>query len=362
MEKLIDEVWNLSLNKISKKEATVVRSSLGDDIDLIVPQTKTLLLLEANPTVISNTYNSSYVSANRNAHLIMKTLGMPADYFWKFEYWPRERAFATLRRVVNRVFSTMMNQNKEGGLDISDINIEPMRFTVTFKDCAECAGITAEKGFCYYHAATFSGIIAALLNKDMSGFEAKCQAKGDDACIFLIGKKDDPEISAKVSDYLIPTKVASKIDERLNNCLQGHSLRGLGNLVDITYYQLIVANCVANNAELFASASLKAGIDYGTKLAPIIADFFQDNQLSVIRKYYNQLRQLNVTAIEVGADIDIILTEHPLLATVVKRKELLSFLFGELQGLVSKLLDQKMVYQESWLENSTLRVRLSPQV
>jgi hypothetical protein len=288
----------------------------------------------------------------------MKSLGMPADYFWKFEYWPRERAFETLRRIINRVFSTMMSQNKQGGLDLDDVNIELMRFTVTFRDCVECAGVTAEKGLCYYHAATFSGIIAALLNRDMNGFETKCHAKGDDVCTFLVGKKDDPEIRAKVSDYLTPGEIATKIDDRLNDCLQRHSLRSLGNLVDIGYYQLMVAHCIANNPELFVSSSFSAGINYGIKVAPVITDFFGDSQLSVIRKYYNQLRQLDVTVIDTGADIDIILTEHPLVVTVVKRRELLSFLFGELQGLVSKLLDRKMVYRESWFENNTLRVRL----
>jgi hypothetical protein len=29
----------------------------------------------------------------------MRRLGMPPDYFWKFEYWTDERAFETLGKV-----------------------------------------------------------------------------------------------------------------------------------------------------------------------------------------------------------------------------------------------------------------------
>ena len=44
--------------------------------------------MEANPTAIHTVYDSAYSSAYRNTFVIMKKLGMPADYFWKFEYWP----------------------------------------------------------------------------------------------------------------------------------------------------------------------------------------------------------------------------------------------------------------------------------
>ena len=59
MEKLSDELWNLSLSRISKKEQPAVRPSLGDDVDLYVAQTRTLLLLEANPNFAPLLYQSS---------------------------------------------------------------------------------------------------------------------------------------------------------------------------------------------------------------------------------------------------------------------------------------------------------------
>jgi len=204
MEQLVDEVWSSSLRKISSKEVPAARPSLGDDIDLYVPQERTLLLLEANPVLGSLVYNSSYASASRNAYVIMRKLNMPPDYFWEFEFWPRERAFDTLEKVINRVFVAIMNQNREGLLTLKDVDAEHTRFVISFGDCAECAGVGAATNICYYHAAMFAGIIAALVNKEMDGYETECQATGDDACVFQIGARDDPEIAARLSEYLAP--------------------------------------------------------------------------------------------------------------------------------------------------------------
>ena len=362
LEKLTDEVWQSALGRIMKKDMPVVRTSLGDDIDLYVPQMRTLMMVEANQDIASLIYSSSRVSANRNVFIIMKRLGMPADYFWKFEYWVKDRAFETLRKVINKVFTAIMNLNKEGNLDLLDVDIEHMRLTVSFKDCVECAGVTAEKGLCYYHAGTFSGIMSALLNKEMDAFEITCHAKGDEACTFLIGKKDDPEIIAKMNEYLAIAKIDTGFDERLNTCLQGNSLRGMGNLVNVGYYHSMIANSLIIGKAEASSSSFDIGVDYGTKMAPVIAAFYNDNQIDVIKKYYRQLHHIDVKMIEVGENVDIVLSECAETATMFKNKELLSFLFGEIQGLISQLLNRKMAFQTSEFENSDLKIRLSPRV
>lgn len=361
MEKLIDEVWSLALGRISKKELPTARPSLGDDIDLYVPQTRALLLMEDNPAVASLIYHSSYEAANRNAYVILRKLGMPADYFWKFEYWPKERAFEALGKVLSRVFAAMLDQSKEGRLELLEVDAERLRFTVAFKDCAECAGVTAGRGLCCFHAAMFAGIIAAAMNKDLDGFETACSAQGAAACAFLIGRRDEPEIGVGVSDYLAPKALELRVADRLNRCLQGHPLRSLGNWVNIGYYQSLVTNSVITNPKLFATSSFNVGVACGAKTAPIIAEFYRENQAGVIKRYYGQLRHLDVRAIEVGANIEIVLAECAEVAATLKSKELLGFLFGELQGLVSHLTNRKMVYTESWFEDTALRVRLSPQ-
>ncbi|MFH1639349.1 MAG: 4-vinyl reductase [Chloroflexota bacterium] len=359
MEKLIDGVWNSSLVRITKKGMPPVRPSLGDDIDLFIPQVRTILLLQANPALASLIYGSSYASASRNAYAIMKKLGMPADYFWKFEYWPRDRALDTLRRVINRVFSTMMSQNKEGLLDIKDVDIEHMRFTMVVKECVECIGITAESGICYYHVATLSGIIAALINRDMDGYETECQAKGDDTCTYIVGKKDDADIAGKLESYLSPGQIEMKVDDRLDESLKGHSRRSQGNLVNISYYQLTIANSIITDPTLSPSSSFNVGTVYGVKLASFINNYYHEDGAEAIKKYYNQLHYLAIKKLEMGTDVNIVMEECPEVAGVTREKELLGFLLGELQGLMSTLMNQKMTYQESAFENGNLIIRLS---
>ncbi len=360
MDKLIDDAWNSLLARLAKKELGQVRPSLGDDIDLFVPQAMTLLLLESNPGVASLLYKSSYTSANRNVYAIMKKLGMPADYFWKFEYWLKQRAFDTMRRVVNKVFSAMISLNREGGLDVLDVDVERIRFTLTFKECAECAGIAARRGICYYHAGTFAGIIASLINARLDSFELDCSSKGDAACVFLAGRSEDPEIKAGLADYLSPGRIETRTVERLNGVLQGQPRRSSGNLVDLGYYHLMITNSLVTDPERLSLLSFDTGAAYGAGIAPVIAGFYHDSGAEVMRKYYRQLYQLDVKTVDTGADIVVVLAECAETAAPLQSKQLISFLLGELQGLLSNLLDRKVVFKDCWFEDSGLRVRLSP--
>ncbi len=362
LDKLIDRTWNTSLERISRKEAVVARPSLGDNIDLHVPQTRVLLLVEANPAFAAMIYNSSYASAYRNSQAIMRKLGMPADYFWKFEYWLKQRAFDTMRKVINKVFTTMISRNGEGGLDVLDVDVERIRFTLTFKDCAECAGIAAPRGICYYHAGTFSGIIASLINTRLDGFETNCHSKGDGACVFLAGRSDDPEMKTRLADYLSPGKIETKIVEGLSRSLQGQPLRAIGNMVDLGYYHLMIINSILSDPGRLSQFSFDTGVAYGAGIAPVIAEFYHESAVETMRKYYRHFYQLDVKTIDIGADIDLVLVECAEVDATLKSKELIAFLLGELQGLISNLLNRKVVYKDCWFENASLRVRLSPLV
>jgi len=165
-----------------------------------------------------------------------------------------------------------------------------------------------------------------------------------------------------MSEYLAIAKIDTGFDERLNTCLQGNSLRGMGNLVNVGYYHSMIANSLIIGKAEASSSSFDIGVDYGTKMAPVIAAFYNDNQIDVIKKYYRQLRHIDVKMIEVGENVDIVLSECAETATMFKIKELLSFLFGEIQGLISQLLNRKMAFQTSEFENSDLKIRLSPRV
>ncbi len=194
----------------------------------------------------------------------------------------------------------------------------------------------------------------------MDGFETKCQAKKDDVCVFLIGKKDDPEIIAKMNEYLTPPKIQTRIDDRLDVCLRSNPLRSIGNLVNIWYYRLLITNSIMTDL-MPATLSFDLGVKYGSHLASVISVFYQDYQLSVIKKYYCQLHQLDVIASEVGDGIDIVLTECAEAETARKKQELLDFICGELQGLVSSLIGRQMVYKESCIDGNNLKIKLLPQ-
>ena len=252
----------------------------------------------------------------------------------------------------------MMNRSKEGGLELGNVEIEPVRFTIAFKECAECAGVTASKPVCYYHAATFAGIMASLLNREMDSYETKCNGKGDDSCVFIIGKRDDDEIKQKVTEYLSPIHIETEFDDRLSCSLQGNPIRSMGNMVDIGYYNLMFMSMLLPDADTASKANLEMGTAFGIKLAPVVIRYYADNSIEVIRKYYNQMHHLDVKMIEItGDEVNVVLSECAEAASTFKRKALLNFLLGELQGLVSTITNKQFAFKENTFENSSLRIK-----
>jgi len=361
IEKAIDSLWNSSLLRISKKEVSVSRSGMGSFVDVLVPQGRILTMLEANPALASLIYSSAYSAASRNAYIIMRKLNMPADYFWKYEYWPKERAFTTLQRVINRVFTAIMNENREGMLDLVDVDMEKLHFTINFKECAECATVTSERNLCYYHAGTFAGIVAGLIGKEMDGYEKSCAATGKDTCVFVVGKRDDPEFGVNLADFLATKKLGVRIENRID-ASQTSATRSLGNMVNIEYYQLMVINSIASNPALFSASSFNIGIEAGTRLSGLLKNTVGASPFEAIRDYYKKLQHLDMDVAREGTGVVVTLTELAEMPPSLQKKELLGFLLGELQGLFSGMLGIHLVYKDSWFEGALLKVRLSPQV
>jgi len=359
LEQLITHIWMSALEKMMKKDTSSLRPSLGDLIDLYVPQVRNISILEAKPTLAKIIYENAYNSSFQNTFNIMKKLGMPADYFWKYEYWPRERAFETLRKVINRVFSTMMNRHKEGELDLVSIEMEPIRFTINFKDCAECADIKTNAKICFYHTATFAGILGSLLNRDMAAYETSCHAHEEEICTFIIGKRDDPEIQKEVESYLNNTKIEVNLDNRLIRCLQGEQNRTMGNLVDIRYFNLIYLTSVLTDPAISCQQNLNTGTEYGKKIAPLLCSFYKENTIDVLKKYYNHLHHLEVNSIE-NTDKEINVRIQDCADTSFSyRQETACFLIGELQGLLSYFTSKVIRYNKSILDGNNLLINYS---
>lgn len=194
----------------------------------------------------------------------------------------------------------------------------------------------------------------------MDAYETKCRSLGDDTCVMVIGKRDDAEIAEKVKEYLTLVKIETRLDERLNVCLQGNQTREMGNLVDIGYYNLMLLSSVLADPEFASKSSMNIGADCGTRMMPIVTKFYQDNSPDVLKKYYSQLHHLDVKSIEQsGNDIFVVLSECAEDTTRLKRQELLNFLFGELQGMISALLNKQFIYKESSFEDNNLRIKFS---
>src|SRR3972149_1131062 len=108
-EDVVHQVWSRAVGKIVKGNvSTPLRARLGDEIDMIVPQVAAAGLMSANPGFAKELYAASYGSAKRNAWPVTRQVGMPPDFFWKFEYWTQQRAFETMQRITARVFAAIM--------------------------------------------------------------------------------------------------------------------------------------------------------------------------------------------------------------------------------------------------------------
>jgi len=360
MDKIVDQAWASLLASVMKKR-DILRPEIGDEIDLYIPQARLLSLVESNPTIPTLLYSYAQSSARRNANNIVRKLGMPADYFWKFEYWPKARAMTGLGQIVKRVFSSMMTQAKEGNLEIVELDIDPLRITINFGDCVECAGIAGfEHGICYYHAGCFSGILSGLLNRDLDSFETDCCAHGDKSCCFIIGDREDEYIKTGYDTYISPPEISTDLSSRLEKGLHNLPVRGLGNLVDVNYHQLVTASMLFNDPQHFASINCEVGSQLGRKLAPVLAEYYGKEGLQVISDCLHGTYCAYVEIEESKPEVKLAFRECADSIGDIKTMEMMSFLFGELQGLLSEITKTEMILKESQFDGDNILLTFTP--
>lgn len=353
---LVDEIWATFLDKLEKRVVQVARSELGDEVNLYVPQTRILLPIYANPRFLISIYTSSYLVARRNAYTIMRKLGMPPDYFWKFDSWTDERAFEVLSKVTNRIFREIMRINKEGILSVENVSVEleAIKIILNLEDCVECSGIEANHPICYYHAGTFTGIISGLLGKELDGYETRCCATGGEKCEFLIVNRGGEELEK----YLNPGKIEFSLHKRLKDVLEEKILRGLGNEVNLRYYQLVEISGIITNPKMFSTSSYEVGIEYGKRLISFLEKYYakkEEELFDAILQYYSLLKHLRIE-IKEGFD-EIRAKEVAEISGIAKKEEFLGFLFGELEGVLSALTKEKVVYAGNTFEGDDLVIK-----
>ncbi len=365
VEQIEDEVWARALDKIVKgKVVPSLRAGLGDDIDMIVPQAAMAGLMSTNPGFAKMLYAAAYASAKRNAYIVTRQVGMPADFFWKFEYWTQQRAFETMQKVIARVFASIMSHQKQGTLELVAADVEHVRFELTFADCAECSCLAAGSPICYFQAGLLAGILGGLLNKDLDAVELECAAQGSKVCKFKIGKPDDREIKMPLEErqghLSLHIDYSKRLEESLIRQTMGVAIRRIGDMVDVGYYQLLLSSVFLANLDVLARALLATGEEMGQASAALILQRFQGDVPSTVSAFYRQLRYTDIRITEQGQEVEVQAQEAPETTGSMAQAALVPFLCGGLQGILSSLMHRPLRFQSAQRDGTTLRLRFTP--
>jgi predicted hydrocarbon binding protein len=357
LDELIDKVWMGFFDKLKKNKVPRVRSELGDEVDLFVPQIRALFLMHSNPRFPHIIYTSSYRVARRNAYTIMRKL-LPPDFFWKFEFWTNERAFEKLSKVTNRIFRAIMKLNKEGLLSVENVSTDPPEIKILLKleECAECFGVEANHPLCYHHAGTLAGIVSSLLKEELNGYETECCATGGDNCEFFLEKNGE-----ELKNYLNPEKIDFSLQKRLENMVERKIRPSLGNETALRYYQLVILNSLITNPEMFSASSYEVGLEYGNRLASFLQTYYnkrEEELFDMISHYYRLLKHLQL--VKKGAD-KIRADEVAEISGLSKNKLFLGFLFGELEGLFSVIRKEKVICETKEFKNDDVEITFKKQ-
>lgn len=296
-EKAIEYVWMVFFARIKKNKVKRARPNWVDEVDLLLPQIRTLYLMHRYAAFPKNIYESSYRRAIENARpLAIKYTDMLPDLFDNFISLEDEGASKQLSGITNMIFRKIMEINKEGLLSVEKVTTNPpdhIEMTLKLKDCAECFGVKANHAICYYHAGTLTGIVSSLLDKKLYGYETECCATGGDECVFII----EDNKSEKHKKYLKPGKIDFSLDKRLEDFLGNKIHRRMGNDTYLRYYQLVILDSIIENLEILSKISYNAGIEYGKELASFLLAYYnkkEEELFDVISRYYRDLKHLQI--------------------------------------------------------------------
>ena len=356
-DKVVDLVWSRALGKILKGEAPVAaRPGLGEGIDLTVPQASTAAMLSRIPAFTKLLYNAGYEASSRNAYLVLRRVGMPSDFFWKFDYWYEDRAFETLDKVIDSIFTALMAKQNVGQMKLVSVDGEHGRFELSFAHCAECAGFRTPTPMCFYHTGSFAGILSAMLDRELDGYESECVSTGGNACRFTVGNRDDIQIRRGLDEWLAGFSGDLDVAERTAESLSADT----GTMVDIGYYQLLLASSYLTNIDVLERACLEAGESVGAALADVVQQRFPGEPLLAVQEFYRRMRHTSVKITPEGDGYRVELDEAPEVIEPLSGLAVVPFLPGELAGLLGALGGQQLRVAEVETSGNQLRLVLSP--
>jgi hypothetical protein len=361
-ENAIDEIWSQALDKIMKADTPPQdRPGLGAEMDLAVAQAGSSALLSSIPAFTKMLYSGGYNAATRNTYLVLRRLGMPSDFFWKFGYWDEKRAFETLDKVISRVFTALMSKQKMGELKLVAVHPDTATFEIAFEDCAECAGLTASAPMCFFHGGSFAGMLAAMLDEGLSATEVECVATGGERCRFVIRSSDDRSSAIAFDKWCADFECDFQPERRFRASLSDELVRPTGNMVDVHYYQMLLASAFLSNIDLIERACFEAGQAIGGALVEMVRERFGGEPALALPDFYKSLRYANVqlTPNDLGG-YEIKIGEAPEHFGSLVRSSLVPFLSGEIEALVSGLTGTAMRCETSDVDHEDLVLQVAP--
>lgn len=331
-DRVVDQVWARSLERIMKGDGPApVRQQIGDDIDAFIPQVATGMLLSANPAFARILYTAAFSAAKRNSFFAMRRLGMPSDFFWKFDLWSDDRAHSTVARVVDRIFKALLHAGQQGLLEFLKIDVPATRFEIAFENCAECHGVVAERTACFFHAGTFAGIFGAMLDRDLDCVETECTAAGAEKCRFTVGLPNDRDLAARFEENM--TSIDVQVNATTRSKPESDADR---RLVDIGYYQLLLSSAIAGNLSTLDRTCFETGLMVGDQFGSAATSRGETVSDETIRAIYRELHYLDL-AINTSSPPNIVVSTAgaPETAGALAEAAFVPFLAGELQRLLN---------------------------
>ncbi|MBI4361726.1 MAG: hypothetical protein HY558_00980 [Euryarchaeota archaeon] len=166
----------------------------------------------ALPTARKNLYTISHHNSQRSTRIFVKQANMPKDMFWKFNFWSKEKALAVVGEIADKIFSEMMKVNEKAIVKMTDADPQNARFTISYADCDECAGLSGSHSpTCAYHAGIFAGLFSTLLGQEFEAYETQCHATGAPACTFTLGSKANADVQASLQSFLNPPVASASL-------------------------------------------------------------------------------------------------------------------------------------------------------
>ena len=95
-------------------------------------------------------------------------------------------------------------------------------------------------------------------------------------------------------------------------------------------------------------------------MAPVLAEFYGHEGLHKMSEYYSQLGEFYIEIKEDKPQLELVISECAESVGPIKIMEMMSFLSGELQGLVSELTKTEMILKESHFEDDKLLMIFEP--